>query len=194
MIDPLRIEQHGQVPVGRLSGEVDISAVPVLRDRLLRVLDNHGEGLVIDLTDTTYIDSAVVNMLFEVAERLGLHQLRLVVVVPEDGLVDRVLTIVDLSSVADIYRRFDEAIQAFGTEPPSPASPPPARRDVAAGRRQRAPENADCSASTMRPACWRACGWSASRSARLMPARSGAATRGSSSSTNWAQLSPCGCA
>jgi anti-anti-sigma factor len=127
MIDPLRIEQHGQVPVGRLSGEVDISAVPVVRDRLLRVLDNHGEGLVIDLTDTTYIDSAVVNMLFELAERLGLHQLRLVVVVPEDGLVDRVLTIVDLSSVADVYRRFDDAIQAFGTEPSSPASPPPAR-------------------------------------------------------------------
>ena len=62
------------MPVGPAQREVDISAVPVLRDRLLRVLDNHGEGLVIDLTDTTYIDSAVVNMLFEVAEQLGLHQ------------------------------------------------------------------------------------------------------------------------
>jgi len=127
MIDPLQIERHGTVPVGRLSGEVDISHVPVVRDRLFSALDNHGNGLVIDLSDTSYVDSAVVNLLFELADRLGTHQLRLVVVVPEGGLVDRVLTIVDLSSVADVYRRFDDAIQAFGTEPSSPASPPPAR-------------------------------------------------------------------
>ena len=127
MIDPLQIEQHGQCPSPGSAARSTSPHVPVLRDRLFRVLDNHGEGLVIDLSDTTYIDSAVVNMLFELADRLGTHQLRLVVVVPEGGLVDRVLAIVDLSSVADIYRRFDEAIQAFGTEPPSPASPPPAR-------------------------------------------------------------------
>ena len=54
MIDPLQIEQHGTVPVGRLSGEVDISHVPVVRDRLFSALDNHGNGLVIDLSDTSY--------------------------------------------------------------------------------------------------------------------------------------------
>jgi anti-anti-sigma factor len=122
MIDPLQIERHGTVPVGRLSGEVDISHVPVVRDRLFSALDNHGNGLVIDLSDTSYIDSAVVNLLFELADRLGTHQLRLVVVVPEGGLVDRVAAIVNLRSVADLYRSFDEAVAALGTEPPSPPS------------------------------------------------------------------------
>ena len=122
MIDPLQIEQHGTVPVGRLSGEVDISHVPVVRDRLFSALDNHGNGLVIDLSDTSYIDSAVVNLLFELADRLGTHQLRLVVVVPEGGLVDRVAAIVNLRSVADLYRSFDEAVAALGTEPPFPPS------------------------------------------------------------------------
>ena len=36
--------------------------------------------------------------------------------VPEGGLVDWVLTIVDIASVVDVYRRFDEAIAALRTE------------------------------------------------------------------------------
>ena len=145
MIETLRIEPRGELLVARLGGEVDISPVPVVRDRLFRALDNQGDGLVIDLSDTTYIDSAVVNLLFELADRLGPHQLRLAVVVPEGGLVDRVLTIVDIASVVDVYRRFDEAIAACGTEQ-SPRAPPgcfrrPAGRSAQA--RERGLEDVD---------------------------------------------------
>lgn len=114
---PLDLNPHGELLVGRLSGEVDISDVPVIRDRLYRALDNQGGGLLIDLSEATYIDSAVVNLLFELADRLGTHQLRLAVVVPEGGLVDRVLAIVDIGSVVDVHRRFDDAIRALGADP-----------------------------------------------------------------------------
>jgi anti-sigma B factor antagonist len=110
------LERHGAVPVGRLSGELDVTQVPVIRDRLFRALDNQGDALLIDLSDASYIDSAVVNLLFELAERLGTHQLRLAVVVPAGGLVDRVVAIVDLGSVADVHRDFDEAIAALGPD------------------------------------------------------------------------------
>jgi anti-anti-sigma factor len=116
VIETLRLEPRGELLVARLGGEVDISHVPVVRDRLYRALDNQDDGLLVDLSDATYIDSAVVNLLFELADRLGTHQLRLAVVVPEGGLVDRVLTIVDIASVVDVYRRFDEAIAALRTE------------------------------------------------------------------------------
>ena len=115
MNGPIEIEQHGGVPVGRLSGELDISEAPMLRDRLYRAVENFQEGLVVDLTATTYIDSAVVNLLFELAERLSTHQLRLAVVVPEGGLVNRVLTIVDLGAVADLHRTLEEALAAIGS-------------------------------------------------------------------------------
>jgi anti-anti-sigma factor len=116
MIETLRFEPHGELLVARLGGEVDISHVPVVRDRLYRALDNQDDGLLVDLSDATYIDSAVVNLLFELADRLGTHQLRLAVVVPEGGLVDRVLAIVDIASVVDVYRGFDEAIAALRNE------------------------------------------------------------------------------
>lgn len=114
MIGALQLERQGEVPVGRLSGEIDVTQVPVIRDRLYRALDNRGDGLLIDLSDATYIDSAVVNLLFELADRLRTHQMRLAVVVPEGGLVDRVLEIVDLRSVVDVHRGFDEALAALG--------------------------------------------------------------------------------
>jgi anti-anti-sigma factor len=117
VIETLRLEPHGELLVARLGGEVDISHVPVVRDRLYRALDNQDDGLLIDLSEAKYIDSAVVNLLFELADRLGTHQLRLAVVVPEGGLVDRVLTIVDIGSVVDVHRRLDEAIGALGDEP-----------------------------------------------------------------------------
>jgi anti-anti-sigma factor len=91
VIETLRLEPHGELLVARLGGEVDISHVPVVRDRPYRALDNQDDGLLVDLSEATYIDSAVVNLLFELADRLGTHQLRLAVVVPEGGLVDRVL-------------------------------------------------------------------------------------------------------
>ena len=113
MNGPLTIELHDGVPVGRLEGEVDISQTPFLRDKLHRAVESHHEGLVIDLTETTYLDSSVVGLLFELAERLATHQLRLAVVVPEGGLVERVLAIVDLGKVASLHRTLDDAVAAL---------------------------------------------------------------------------------
>jgi anti-anti-sigma factor len=110
--DPLRLEEHRGVTVGRLSGEVDAGHAPSMRDRLYRALGNHDEGLVIDLSEATYIDSAIVNLLFELAERLGMHQLRLAVVVPEGGLVERVIAIVNLGMVTDLKPTLDDAVEA----------------------------------------------------------------------------------
>ena len=53
------------------------------------------------------------SLLFELAERLTERQLRLTVVVPEGGLVARVVGIVNLGSVAELHRSADEAIAAI---------------------------------------------------------------------------------
>jgi anti-anti-sigma factor len=100
------------VGVVALSGEVGIVQASSLRERLLRAVRNEDLGLVVDLSDTTYIDSVGVSLLFELAERLSERQLRLAVVLPEAGLVERVLTIVNLGSVAAIRRTVDDALSA----------------------------------------------------------------------------------
>jgi anti-sigma B factor antagonist len=74
---------------------------------------NEDRGLVLDLTDTTYVDSVGVSLLFELAERLAERQLKLAVVIPESGLVERVIRIVNLSAVAEVARTLDEALAAI---------------------------------------------------------------------------------
>ena len=90
-----------------------MSSVGPLRDRMLSAVENHDVGLVIDLSDAGYVDSAGVNLLFEIAERLTVRQLAFAIVYPEGGVVERVFTLVDLASVAEVHHSVDEAVQAI---------------------------------------------------------------------------------
>lgn len=108
-----RVEYHDAVGVVSVGGEVDIIQAHALRDRLLGAVRNEDLGLVIDLSEATYIDSVGVSLLFELAERLGERQLKLAVVLPEDGLVERVLTMVHLRSVAEVRPTVDAALSAI---------------------------------------------------------------------------------
>jgi anti-sigma B factor antagonist len=108
-----RVDYHDAVGVVTIAGEVDIIQAHALRDQLLGAVRNEDLGLVIDLSEATYIDSVGVSLLFELAERLGERQLKLAVVLPEDGLVERVLTMVDLRSVVEVQPTVNGALSAI---------------------------------------------------------------------------------
>jgi anti-anti-sigma factor len=107
------VTYHDSVGVIRLAGEVDIVQAQGLRERLLGAVRNEDLGLVVDLGGATYIDSVGVSLLFELAERLSQRQLRLAVVLPDSGLVKRVIKIVNLDLVAEIHPSVDEALTAL---------------------------------------------------------------------------------
>jgi anti-anti-sigma factor len=109
----VEIEHRDSIGIARLGGDVDITQAAVLREQLLGAVRNDDLGLVVDLTDARYVDSVGVSLLFELAERLGGRQLRFAVVLPEEGLVERVLRIVNLESVAEIHRGLDDALSAL---------------------------------------------------------------------------------
>ena len=109
----IEVEHRDSVGIARLGGDVDITQVSVLREQLLAAVRNDDRGLVIDLTKARYVDSVGVSLLFELAERLTGRQLRFAVVVPQEGLVERVLAIVDLESVAEVHRELDGALAAM---------------------------------------------------------------------------------
>jgi anti-sigma B factor antagonist len=108
-----QVDYRDSVGIVTVRGEMDIVRAQDLRDRLLGAVRNEDLGIVVDLTNTTYIDSVGVSLLFELAERLSERQLRLAVVLPEAGLVERVLRIVNLDSVTEFHPTLDEAIGAI---------------------------------------------------------------------------------
>ena len=63
-------ERRGDVVVVRVSGEIDASNAAWLDDRLRGALTNRSDGLAVDLTETTYIDSAGLALLFGLATSL----------------------------------------------------------------------------------------------------------------------------
>jgi anti-anti-sigma factor len=108
-----RVDYRNAVGVATIAGEFDIVQAQSLRNRLLAAVRNEDLGLVVDLTEASYIDSVGVSVLFELAERLSERQLRLAVVMPEDGIVERVVTIVNLAAVAEIRHTVDDALAAI---------------------------------------------------------------------------------
>jgi anti-sigma B factor antagonist len=100
------------VRVVELDGDIDLARAPALREELRRGVGNEDSGLVVDLSEVRYLDSAGVNALFELAADLAARRLRLAVVVPEGGLLDRVIELVDLRAVAGVERSVADASRA----------------------------------------------------------------------------------
>jgi anti-sigma B factor antagonist len=109
----LTVDYFGSVPVVRLTGDLDILQASRLRERLLTSVANADTALVVDLSDVRYIDSSGVNVMFELAERLAKGQIEFGVVIPATGLVERVLRIVDLGSVAAVHDTLEACLAAM---------------------------------------------------------------------------------
>ena len=71
------------IVVASLTGEIDLSNATEITDALLGGVPNEALGLVIDLSDVSYLDSAGVRMLAELDHRLGWRAQALRVVAPE---------------------------------------------------------------------------------------------------------------
>ena len=103
-----------EVRVVRLEGDIDLARAPALREDLRRSVGKDDRGLVIDLTEVRYLDSAGVNALFAVSDDLAARHLPLALVVAEGGLLDRVLDLVDVRSAVRVERSVEAAVAALG--------------------------------------------------------------------------------
>jgi anti-sigma B factor antagonist len=113
----IRIESYGRVQVAAVAGEVDVASVGDVRAELLRGIDNRSLGLALDLTGASYLDSAAVGMLFELAGRLRSHGQQLRLVVPEDALMRKTLLLTGVDRAAPLDADRDAALAAFGASP-----------------------------------------------------------------------------
>jgi anti-anti-sigma factor len=110
----VRDEGHADVPVAVLEGELDASNVGEIGERLRAPLTNRSTALVVDLAETTYIDSAGINLLFELAAELSHRQQRLHLVVVPVSNIARMLAIAGLDSAVPVHETREGAVEACG--------------------------------------------------------------------------------
>jgi anti-anti-sigma factor len=104
------IERHGGTVVARLAGEVDMTNAARVREQLLDAVPNDVLALVVDLGDCRYLDSAAIEVIFDLSRRLQRRRQELRLVVPESSPLGRVLTLTEVGTVAAVHVTLESAL------------------------------------------------------------------------------------
>lgn len=101
------VDGGGSWPVVRMRGEIDLSNADAMAKVAEGAVPNSAQGLVLDLSEVTYLDSTGLRLVFRLARRLGDRQQALRLVVPEAARIARVLEFAGVSTVAEVLHAYD---------------------------------------------------------------------------------------
>jgi anti-anti-sigma factor len=107
-------EVVGEVAIVAIEGEIDASNAAHIGDHLRRVLTNRSAALIVDLAGARYIDSAGINVLFELDLELRQRRQELHLVVPDGSLVARMLVIAGLGGAVTTHATRAAALEQAG--------------------------------------------------------------------------------
>ena len=103
-----------------LAGEVDLYTAPEFKQQLLDVIGEGGKDVVVDFSDTTFIDSTTLGVLVGGVKRLRPDGGRLSLVC-DDRNITKIFEITGLDKVFPIYESRDEAFQSLSSGEPAQA-------------------------------------------------------------------------
>ena len=110
----IKTEQlDGDSYVIALSGEVDLYTAPEFKQQLLEVIGQGAKNVVVDFSQTTFIDSTTLGVLVGGVKRLRTNDGQLSLVC-SDRNITKIFEITGLNKVFDIYESRDEAVGSVG--------------------------------------------------------------------------------
>ena len=104
------IERRGGTVVAHLSGEVDMTNSARVRDELLVSVPNDALALVVDLDGCRYLDSAAIEVLFDLSRRLARRRQELRLVMPPSSPLRRVIELTEVGTAAPVHDSLDSAL------------------------------------------------------------------------------------
>ena len=106
----IKTEQLGNdAYVISLAGEVDLYTAPEFKQQLLEVIGQGGKQVVVDFSNTTFIDSTTLGVLVGGVKRLRTNEGQLSLVC-SDRNITKIFEITGLDRVFTIYPTRDEAL------------------------------------------------------------------------------------
>ena len=93
-----------------LEGDFDMANAPAFGAEVDRALDN-GNGLIVDLSEATFIDSSVLNVLLRTARTAAGREQAVVLQLGTAAIVERVLGIVGIERVLERAHDRQEAVR-----------------------------------------------------------------------------------
>ncbi|HEY1687642.1 MAG TPA: STAS domain-containing protein [Solirubrobacteraceae bacterium] len=115
----VEIERMDGVPIAHVHGDIDAANVASTQRQLGDALGPDASSLVVDLSETRYLDSAGIDMLLRLSARLEHRRAKLCLVIPEGSQLQRLAMIVGLSDAIAIYPSLVEGLQEAVKRPPA---------------------------------------------------------------------------
>jgi anti-sigma B factor antagonist len=115
----VQITQSQYALIARLSGEIDMSNAEDMGATVVAATPNEVAGVVLDLSDVEYLDSAGIYVIFGVRASLQARGQALVMVIPADSPVHDALRLSGAERPGEIAETVDEALKTINR--PSPA-------------------------------------------------------------------------
>lgn len=113
----VEIQRHGDISLAQVRGEIDTSNVREIADVLEAEGPRAGAGLVVDLSSVTYLNSATVKLLFELAEALRERQQQLRLVMNETAPMRGLLLMLGFDHVVPVHTRLEDALAEMQAGP-----------------------------------------------------------------------------
>jgi anti-anti-sigma factor len=110
------IESHGRIVVARLEGELDLSNATDIRRAISGRVTNESAGLVLDLSGTTFLDSAGIHALFDLRTQFKNRGQEMRLVVPPGAVIAEALRIVGIPPSIDVSESLEAARASIGGE------------------------------------------------------------------------------
>jgi len=106
----LDIEQIDGVPIVYLKEDLDAANAATVERGLAEAIGPDALSLIVDLSSVRYLDSAGIDMLLRLSDRLDRRRNELILVVPESSQLKRLVTIVGLPDAIAIHPSLHEAL------------------------------------------------------------------------------------
>jgi anti-sigma B factor antagonist len=103
-----------------LSGEVDLYTAPEFKQQLLDAIGKGAKSVIVDFTNTTFIDSTTLGVLVGGVKRLRTNDGQLSLVC-SDRNITKIFEITGLDRVFTIHATRDEAVAALSSSEPTPS-------------------------------------------------------------------------
>jgi anti-sigma B factor antagonist len=110
--DRFPVTWSGRTAVVAAPGEVDLTNAEGLRDALLSALNSGALGLVVDMTATTFIDSAGVTALVRASRRASATEATVRLAVTAAPVL-RVLNLVGIDQLLDVHPSVSDAVASL---------------------------------------------------------------------------------
>jgi anti-sigma B factor antagonist len=111
-MNSVTIERIEGVPVARVSDDIDAANAASVHEQLAGALGPDTLSLIVDLSEIRYVDSAGLDMLLRLSDRLAHRRAKLMLVIPETSQLNRLAAIVGLPQAMPVHPTLLAAQQA----------------------------------------------------------------------------------